>query len=395
VGTPTRRPQLDALTSLRFFAALHVVLYHGEDYLLPSLADHPALRNLIYSGPNSVGLFFVLSGFILTYTYLGPAAEGRLKRGSFWAARFARVYPVYFFGLLVAAPLAAAGFVRGGATLGRFAAVVGVELTLVQAWTPQFALAWNGPGWSLSAEAFFYLVFPFLVPLLWPLRRRGLLLALLAFWLLAQVGPGLYAHAPPGGWLGGWTPSAEFWSASVNGVPYHDWGSPWYTLLQYNPLGRLPEFLFGAAVGRLYLLRPTGGWPAAWSLAAVAAAVALLGALAYSPAPLRQSLYFHNGLLTPLHGALIYGLARGSQGAVARGLSLRPLVLLGEASYALYILHMPLKELLEAAVRNCIGDLPGVPFFTGYAAMAILGSVGVLRVIEEPARRLLRRRLGG
>ncbi len=100
-------------------------------------------------------------------------------------------------------------------------------------------------------------------------------------------------------------------------------------------------------------------------------------------------------MLTPLHGALIYGLARGSQGAVARGLSLRPLVLLGEASYALYILHMPLKELLEAAVRNCIGDLPGVPFFTGYAAMAILGSVGVLRVIEEPARRLLRRRLGG
>ncbi len=80
MGIAARRPQLDALTSLRFFAAWHVVLYHGQRYLLPSLAGHGWLSNLVTTGPNSVGFFFVLSGFILAYTYLGPPEEGRLRR---------------------------------------------------------------------------------------------------------------------------------------------------------------------------------------------------------------------------------------------------------------------------------------------------------------------------
>jgi peptidoglycan/LPS O-acetylase OafA/YrhL len=393
VGIPARRPQLDALTSLRFFAALHVVLYHGQAYLLPSLRGQPWLGNVITTGPNSVSLFFVLSGFILAYTYLGPPEEGRLRRGSFWAARFARVYPVYLFGLLVAAPLAIAGFLRGGAGPGRLALAAGTVLALVQSWTPHFALAWNGPAWSLSVEAFFYAVFPFVAPALWPLKRRGLLLSLLAFWALAQLAPALYALAPDGGWLGGWKPPADFWTAAMNDIPYRRWDNPWYAAIQYNPLARLPEFLFGVALGRLYLLHAAAApRPAGWSLAAAGAAAALLAALAGSPDRLRHSLFFHNGLLTPLYGLLIFGLARGRTGALSGALSRRPLVVLGEASYALYILHVPLLMIVEAAGRHLTaGTVPALPFFAAYAVGTVLISVAVLRAVEEPARRALRR----
>jgi peptidoglycan/LPS O-acetylase OafA/YrhL len=396
VGIPARRPQLDGLTSLRFFAALHVVFYHSQTYLSGVLAGHAWLRHVVETGFNSVGFFFVLSGFILTYTYLGPPEEGRLRRGAFWAARFARIYPVYFFGLVIAAPLAIHGFLAGGATAGWFALVGLSVLLLVQAWVPQLALAWNGPAWSLSCEAFFYFVFPFAAPRLWPLRRRGLLLCLLVFWGLAQLGPALYALAPPGGWLGGWQPPPAFWTAAMDTTPYIRWDNPWYALLQYNPLVRLPEFLFGVALGRLYLADPAvGKRPGAWSLAACAAALALLAALAGSPDALRHSIFLHNGLLTPLYGVLIYGVARGRPGGLARALSWGPLVLLGEASYGLYILHVPVRNLLEAAARQVTDSAPALPFFALYVVVAVGTSVVALRWVEQPARRRLRRRLGG
>jgi peptidoglycan/LPS O-acetylase OafA/YrhL len=393
---PARRPQLHALTSLRFFAALHVVLFHGQDYIFPSLGGREWLRNLIATGQNSVSFFFVLSGFILAYTYLGPPQEGRLRRGPFWAARFARVYPVYFFGLLVATPIVILGFLHDGATLGRFAVAAATVVTLVQSWAPQFALAWNGPGWSLSVEAFFYLVFPFLAPALWPLGRRGLLVCLALFWGLAQVGPALHALAPAGGWLGIGNAPPDFWVAVQDNVPYERLADPWSAVVQYDPLVRLPEFLFGVALGRLHLWDAAGpSRSIAWSAAAVAGAAALLAALALGPAviPATHYLFFKNGLLAPLDGLLIYGLARARDGSPSRWLSVGLLVVLGEASYALYILHLPLRFLMQAAARALSGASQlGWPFFAVYVAAAVLVSVLVLRRVEEPARRFLRRR---
>src|SRR5438128_7044986 len=80
---------LKPLTGLRFLAALLVVLYHVD------LASRLPLSPIVGIGYVGVSFFFVLSGFILAYTYLD--AHGRLNRsrGAFWGARIARVYPVY------------------------------------------------------------------------------------------------------------------------------------------------------------------------------------------------------------------------------------------------------------------------------------------------------------
>src|SRR5260370_8948074 len=111
-----------------------------------------------------VSFFFVLSGFILVYTYAGRPMI--LK--NFWRARFARIYPAYAFSLLVTAPfffyavltMNIPFFVWAKAHLKLASALV---LSLLQAWVPQAALTWNAVAWSLSVEPFFYLLFPFLL----------------------------------------------------------------------------------------------------------------------------------------------------------------------------------------------------------------------------------------
>src|SRR5438093_3826319 len=97
------RPYLNALASVRFLAALHVVLYHHrDDAFMAGVPD--AIRQIVNGGYAAVGLFFVLSGFILTYTYLGNPRRP-LDHRSFWAARVARTYPVYLFSFALGAPL--------------------------------------------------------------------------------------------------------------------------------------------------------------------------------------------------------------------------------------------------------------------------------------------------
>src|SRR5512140_2565358 len=154
--------RLHALTGARFFAALHVVLFHFGAALfagVPAWADR--LRD---SGYAAVSFFFVLSGFILAHQY-GPSAEaGSFDARRFWVNRFARIYPVYALGLAALVPLAWDAEL-GRATFGDtslLAKVVtlGAHLTMTQAWVPRLVASWNLPGWSLCAEAVFYASFP-------------------------------------------------------------------------------------------------------------------------------------------------------------------------------------------------------------------------------------------
>jgi peptidoglycan/LPS O-acetylase OafA/YrhL len=96
------RQALPALTGARFVAAIVVVLFHT---VLPRLGEDGLLVRLLGGGYLGVSFFFVLSGFILAYTYLHDTSALRASRRAFWRARFARVYPVYVLALVVAAPL--------------------------------------------------------------------------------------------------------------------------------------------------------------------------------------------------------------------------------------------------------------------------------------------------
>ncbi len=360
------RPRLPALTSLRFFAAFHVVIFHFQAMqIFIGPAWFQKLSSIGYAG---VSFFFVLSGFILVYTYAGQPMI--LK--NFWRARFARIYPAYAFSLLVTAPFFFFGvltmnipfFAWAKAHLKLASALV---LSLLQAWVPQAALTWNAVAWSLSVEAFFYLLFPFLMLLFVRRSQPQLLLIAVASWLASLAFSGLYVVLNPD------------YLTVVNADVL---GAFWLNALKFNPLARLPEFLLGMAGGFLFLRsRRESKLALPLVLSGIAALVAVVCFSALIPYPI-----LHTALLAPAFASIVYGFAlRPKWGAL---LESRLLVICGDASYSLYLLHSMIIGMYFHSTTGQLRhqSLTGVLVFV---LLAVTIAALVYRFIEEPARRKL------
>jgi len=369
-----RRPTLPALTGLRAVAALLVVLFHYK-YLVPGLAHSPAAgARVVQAGYVGVSLFFVLSGFILAYTYLDPDGDMHGSLSDFWFARIARIYPMYLVALLIALPIFIDNaFVHPVGVIRLKDALRTAFLTplLLQGWTPKRAWLWNGPGWSLSAEAFFYLLFPvFGVAIA---KRSKWIIAvapiIIGFILLPQL---LYGMSGPDG------------LTRVNPSTY----GPWVAFLKFSPLVHLPQFLLGIVTGVLFLRRrkkDAASTRMAWlATLSVTASVVILASSHRIPYLLLQG-----GLLAPLFSIVIYSLACG-RGMFASILSHRILMRFGEASYALYLIHMPLRWYL-AIVEKATGTQ--IPNTWGGLSMHIAIAVGVSIALFNLVERQSRERL--
>jgi len=369
------RGRLDSLTGARFLAALQVLLFHFGAPLVgpggPQWIERVRARGFV-----AVSFFFVLSGFVLAYQYGDAALKGRLERRSFWVNRIARIYPAYLLGLVALVPLAlfkpwgTASQAFGDASVRAKVATGLAHIMMVQGWFPRLVSSWNIPGWSLCAEIFFYAVFPFAAALILRASSRRLFGLLGVSWVATLLLPLLYMY----------------WDPDRLGVTTdHSFGL-WLLAVKFVPLIRLPEFLFGVALGALFLRqrdKVAAGGPIAW------AALGLVGiCLAFLPLPYPL---LHNGLLMPLFGLGIFGLARGG-GSLGRLLATRPLVALGEASYALYILQVPLMYWLLLASGRPPGSA-GPAFVLAYLGLAIAAALACHRFIEQPGRLWLRRLL--
>lgn len=345
--------RIEALTFLRFFAALVVVVFHyGRGTGLSRLA-HP----LMISGSQMVTFFFVLSGFVLMVSYCG---RGGLTLGKFYRARMARIAPIYWVALLWSV------LALGQPPIWR-------DLLLhtagLQAWVPGHVYQLNFPGWSISVEAFFYASFPLLLLLVRKHRPspRMLLGSACLLWLLTQV--------------------ALSWSLSQPG--FSEDKRLWFDGVHFLPINHLASFVFGCAGGYAFLKRDpkqlhSGLASVTWSLLACAA---IYAALKFSPqlqGAVGFQLAFKVSLLAPLFLGLIWSLAR-SDNALTRGLSARPLALLGEASYSLYILQTPLFISYRKLLLPHLGLSREVGFYV-YLALLIGTSLLSLYLIERPAR---------
>jgi peptidoglycan/LPS O-acetylase OafA/YrhL len=363
-GVPNRR-QLNELTGLRFIAALHVVLYHFALPLIPP--ELSGLRRVVGRGYIGVELFFVLSGFILAHNYLSPRDPGKHRLDSpraFYWARLARVYPIYAFGLLLNAPFYAAyvfGHSSWGTGIVKLLVAGTANATLTQGLVPQLALTWNGPGWSLSVEAFFYLVFPFLGPIVVQRAKRNCFTVIGAFWVAEMLCALAYLLVLPDG---SQQPLAEAMSLF------------WLGVLKFNPLMHLSAFVAGMATATLRIDKKDR-----WL-----APLATLGIIGILLIPALPYPLLHNGLLIPLNCMLVLGLARGG-GVVGVFLRQPMLVRLGEASYALYILQVPLGNWVELVT---VRWFPGRWLAFGvYLVTAIMFTLLTLELVEKPTRRWL------
>jgi peptidoglycan/LPS O-acetylase OafA/YrhL len=215
---------------------------------------------------------------------------------------------------------------------------------------------WNQPGWSLSCEAFFYLVFPYFAPLV-AKSKSPLRLAAWA-WLLSLIVPALYANG-------------------VLNRSYLDFAL-------YNPLVRLPEFFIGVCLGVAYQLKPK-------AIRGLSATSAIALFLAISASPYLPKFALHNSLLDPVFAALIWGLGT-EQVSLSRFLEHPLLITLGEASYSIYIFQSPVWIWLKAASIVILKFTPhnSAWFFSAYVVTLIIFSYAVYRWFETPMRRYLR-----
>ena len=355
------RERLEALTGLRFLAAIHVVLYH----LSETFTGSPEIvRRLVWVGYSEVCLFFILSGFVLTYSY-GPAGHIVDKR-KFWCRRFARLYPTYLFAAILMAPIMAHHwYTTGGPVAAAIKMIVtgAVVVSLLGSWLPMTAGLWNGPAWSLSCEAVFYAAFPFVLPRAARLSTPRLRSIILILWGLAWIPPLVYTGLHLGGL--------------------------WRNAVLFHPVVRIPEFLIGVCLCCIFLRTPR--WRHRWmaEFAALACIVAMLG---FSSLPEALT---SNVVLVPFYAALIWTLA-SSKGPLVRALSSRPMRTLGEASYAIYLLQVPVRILLENGARALGAGTSfshSLAFAEIYVLLLILISIATVHLIERPAQRFLRQRL--
>lgn len=350
-------PALPALTSVRLILALGVVLFH---YQLQWSWDVTPYTGLFERARLGVDVFFILSGFVLTHAYREALAQGRLHYGRFLAARFARVYPAHVAVLAFVGVMVGAAYATGAQFDDRLYGPVGLAATLllVHAWFPGGVVAeWNGPSWSLSAEWFAYLAFPLYGWLGLRLQSRpGVLLVLAA---ILFVGLDLAYQRVFGDIL----PHAE------------------------NRMGILriiPEFLYGVALYRVgERLAPSRRRAVVLALATTALVLGLM------------HLQADDRWIVVAAGPMLLSLALITKAGADAQVSRRWMLVGGEASYALYLVHMPVLIGWKGVV-SAVTARPSAYTLAGWEVAILLpltlaAALAIHYLIEAPARDQIRR----
>jgi peptidoglycan/LPS O-acetylase OafA/YrhL len=346
---------LTSLTSLRFFAAFAVFVHHfngvspgGGVWHIPFLFPYSTI------GVHGVTFFFVLSGFLLTWSHK-PAAS---KRVFYWR-RIGRIYPAH----LVAAALALAVFYGLGSDRTDTPSLIS-SLLLVQTWRPDAVpnLPGNPVTWTLSVELLFYALFPLLIGRLRRTRTRTL-----GLWTLAGL--------------------AGMWAVNVAADHYlnqHD--ASW---VMRHPVVYLPQFLLGVTFalalrrGHRVPLRP-----AVAVLLIAAYTVAFTRASDWAgPSVVHQMECTVRPVVAVLSALLISACVQNETAGRSRFLTRRPLIVLGASSYAFYLVHQSVNQLIRIYWPSKADSNAGVILLLGTFLVSQAMAWLLWRWIEEPAQR--------
>lgn len=346
-----------SLTAMRGVAALLVAFFHLRYGVLGiPLFDYYIFRFRFGNrGYLWVDFFFILSGFILAYRY-GDACRKLNLRGyaHFIWQRFARIWPLNLVTVILAIIYLGAKY--GAHYLNQAATVANV--LLVHSWGHYFPPPLNFPSWSLSCEWGAYLVLPLYFVVTGPVRRRTFHVLLVA------------------GYLG-----LLLWYCN------HFGGGTLDRLRERWGLGRcLIEVAIGVSLFRLSAFYQNGNdscWRArTFDVCAAGIFCAIFVVFTYT----NYDFYF-----VPLAAALILCLSL-ARGPFTRLLEWRPMIVLGEISFSIYMLH--------GFVLWICQDVPAgfktkLPFWTGalwlfVAHLLVIGlSYLSFKFIERPAHRFL------
>ena len=356
---PSSKGQIRSHTGLRGIAALLVVAYHqqfGATYRFSFEVTTEVFRRCYLM----VDLFFVLSGFIISYVYVAdrPRPFSFVEIREFLMSRFARIYPLHLFsliylGLFVVGTtwvLSILGDVHDQLT-GRDFWDWTVQLILLNSWV-HTQNEWNAPSWSISAEIFAYVLFPVLAAL----NARGANVFRLPLLMLPFA---FYSF------VAGTTGSLDI---TVGAAPLRCLAGFALGMLLYLERARASRISDAMLSG--YQLLGT-----AWVFLALMFKVV-------------------DPLIIPAFLLLVWATWQ-DRGLVAVALSAKPFQWLGEISYSVYLLHVPLGLTLWFAwsrIDHHLGLTPPVSraiwLFINFSVVLAVSTV-TYRLIETPARRSL------
>ena len=376
------KEKLPILDAMRLVAALIVVMVHYE-----LIFGHFVVYGTLAT--SALSWFFVLSGFILSYTY--PTLQGAAQYKRFYLHRVVRIFPVYILAVLVSSLFVSAAYLSLGdgffAEVNRpfelrydlpqpldasfFIMATLRHLTFTQSVSDidTLNLVFNGPLWSLVLEVYFYLCFPLLLVALNKINTKlRVASAFIGFYLLQFLLIQIYL------------PDTEQYNLMNLNVPI-------YT----NPFIRGIEFIFGMLVYKAFMLFPHRAnledKETRWA-AITAATILYLAAVyfAHNYVPYQYHLYFAT---VPMVCFLVYSLSRMNWHPHRS--ADRVCVLFGGLSYVLYCFHWPALEMLQ--LFDVLPDSLPFPIHLSLVVIILLAvSYVIYRFIETPIRKALYRR---
>lgn len=342
---------LGILTSMRFFAAYWVVLFHLGSF---RKFDDGTLSTFAANGPRAVDFFFILSGFIIFHVY-GKAIEDKTFRfRSYMVRRFNRLYPVHIATLICAFVMGYAKSQFGEYSVYQFeVSELLSTLVLLHAFSTTDGLVFNGQSWSISAEFFAYLLFGLAASLI-AIRQKTIVTA--ATFIAAAGGAHLFAQQ-----LG--KPS----------FMHMTW--------DFGAIRIVPLFILG-----IFLRQLTEKLGAAWATPLLAIGVVSLAFFA-----MQANAGYE--ILVPFC-LLIIG------GAIASAREHAPLndrvsKYLGEISYSTYMVHIFCIQIVVELFPRLLPQsvlTTDLEYLAAITVLVIIASAISYHVVEVPARNFLNRK---
>ena len=342
--------RIEQITFTRFLAAISIVIFHYGLSIFPFKDE--TLSFLFKHANIGVSYFFILSGFVMMIAY---GQKTHLPALEYFKNRFARIYPVYFLAIFLILLYIFLFFENKN-----YYGII-LNTLLLQAWIPPHALSFNPLGWTLSVEMFFYALFPFLYNHLYSkVSYKKIIAGIITFFVLSQVTFHILLH-----------------SHLYQGYP-----SSFHNFIFYFPLMHLSEFLVGNLAG-IFFFEHLSHKQKNYDLWIVLCVLIFFVCLKYS-----FNFNFHNGLLSVIFVPLILLLSINT-GVFTRILKNKFCIFLGEISYGIYILQIPVFWWTKGFLKYIQIEEPTFVFYTSLCIL--IGSAATSYLfIETPLRNFIK-----
>lgn len=310
---------IPAMTGIRFVAALMIFFFHYGSRFTWFSGNSISFFHQLFLG---VQVFFVLSGFIICYTYFEEASISKAFFKKYFIRRFARIYPLY----LVMTVLTFLIIYKNYSDTGQWGKEFLVNITLLKGFSKNLYLTGIGPTWSLTVEETFYCLAPFIF---WAIKKRtGIYLQVIVCWMLGLLLTLFFSQYP----FYGFFADIKFTAfVTFFGRCFEFYCGIWLAIQFRNK-----RFAgIGNRVQRFPVITILGG-------TASIAIIALLAKISNSYGMLSTETWpgiFICNLIFPVVITIFFAGLLFEKSMIVQFLSLPLLQLLGKSSYAFFIIH--------------------------------------------------------